>query len=599
MEAKSTIILAVCIAASVSSLGATTYSYDANDAKIYIATVPSGETNAITEAAADVLNGGGVTNFVKRGTGTLISNRDITSYTGGIRIEEGIFHSAPNTIANDTVGKLSGGGEIWVIDGATMELYAPGMYSTHMAGKAVHIAGRGQDDRGALVSCSGNKNQAGASFGNVTLEDDALVSNESAAYFHLAVNGSTFNFNSHTLYLGGTGDVGFDNKPTLQNMPGTTSNPSTAIVSEGYGVKFSGGTSSTMWNLWHAYCGISLTNSTRLIFDSYCGNSFAWPVIMHPGSGIHVKANTKAWGPTTSYNTITDNGVVHLLDSDRNWVQFNLADNFLQIKGKVTGGGLLVKTYTPGAALYLRNKSNDFTNGVVAVNCSINVMTNGALPASGAALSLTNGYAVFHSSQAYTLPPLKTHGNCAVTNYAGFSPSGAWRDSVLKTGAGTLEYNTLVGAPLLDVRGGSVKVNGSNGALPAFEAFGGVSAGTIDLGGESYSVGALQGSPTIANCPALTVTSRLIADASSDGTSGITTDGTLSFSNGAAISVQNPSVVVPGRKRRSWRLATAAGGIEGMPDCSALASGWSLVKSADGKSLTLYSPVVGFKMVVR
>ena len=442
--------------------------------------------------------------------------------------------------------------------------------------------------------CSGTINQTDATFGNVTLENDALVSNESSAQFHIAVSTSTFNFNSHTLYTGGIGEVGFYDKPTLSNMP----NPGVAIVSEGYGVKFQRNATGT-WNLWHTYCDIVLMESSRLIFDSYYGNSLAWPIKMRDGSGIHVKSNAGNWVANTSYNTITDNGVVHLLDPDRNWVQFNNARDFLQVKGRITGGGLLVKTWTPGSALYLGNAANNFTNGIVAVNCSVDVMVNGALPAAGAALSLTNGYAVFHSSQAYTLPPLKAHGNCAVTNYAAFSPSGAWRDSVLKTGTGTLEYNTLIGAPLLDVRGGTVKVNGSGGALPAFEAFGGVSAGTIDLGGESYSVGALQGSPTITNCPALTVTSSLIADASSDGASGITTDGALSFSNGAAISVQNSSVVAPGRKRRSWLLATAAGGIEGMPDCSALASGWSLVKSADGKSLTLYSPVVGFKMVVR
>ena len=56
MDVKSTILFAACIAASVSSLGETAYSYDENDAKIYIATVPAGETNAITEAAAGVLN---------------------------------------------------------------------------------------------------------------------------------------------------------------------------------------------------------------------------------------------------------------------------------------------------------------------------------------------------------------------------------------------------------------------------------------------------------------------------------------------------------------------------------------------------------------
>ena len=594
MNVKSTVIFTACVAASLAGICETMYSYDPADSQIYVATVPDGETNEISSAAAAVLNGGGVTNFVKLGAGTLISNKDITSYTGGIRIEDGIFRSVPNVKANDTVGKLSGGGEIWVLDGATMELYAPSIYLTHMTDKTTHIAGRGFGDRGALVLCAGSINQTAATFGStVKLEADALVSNESTAQFHIAVDGCTLDFNSHTLYLGGTGEVGFYDKPTLSNMP----NPGTAIMSEGYGVKFQRNRTGT-WNLWHTYCDIVLEKSSRLIFDSYFGSTFAWPIKMRDGSGIHVKANAGSWASNTSYNTITQNGVVHLLDPDRNWLQFNNANDFLQVKGKLTGGGLLVKTYTSGSALYLGNSGNDFTNGIVATACSVHLLANGALPAAGAALSLTNGHAVFHSSQAYSLPPLTAHGNCSITNHTGFSPTGAWRDSVTKTGSGTLRYDTLVGAPLLDVRGGTVKINGADGALPEFGAFGGVSAGTIDLGGESYSVGGLQGSPAIANCPTLTVTSGVTVDAASDGAGGVTTDGVLSFANGASVSVLNRSAIGSGRRQRSWLLATAAGGIVGMPDCSAL-TGWSLVKSADGKTLTLFGPAVGFKMVFR
>ena len=454
MDVKSTILFAACIAASVSSLGETAYSYDENDAKIYIATVPAGETNAITEAAAGVLNGGGVTNFVKRGAGTLISNRDITSYTGGIRIEEGIFRTDPNTQANDTVGKLSGGGDIWVLDGATMELYETSLYVTHMQGKTTHIAGRGFGGRGALVACAGTVNQTGATFGNVTLEADALVSNEGNgnsgnSQLAIASSASTLNFNSHSLHFGGTGDVGFYGRPTFSGLPSNNGTLLDAIVSEGYGVRFNGGTASAPWNNWQLKSEIVLTNSTRLIFENCFANSFNWPIKMYPGTGFHVR-NNPAWVVNTSYNTITDTGVVHLLDPDRNWIQFNNPGNFLQFKGKLTGGGLRVNTYQAGSGLYLRNKNNDFTNGIVATSCAIHIMTNGTLPAAGAPLSLTNAYAVFHSSQTYALPPLNAYGNCAVTNHVGFSPSGAWRDAVTKTGTGTLRYATLVGAPRLD-----------------------------------------------------------------------------------------------------------------------------------------------------
>jgi autotransporter-associated beta strand protein len=144
----------------------TQYSYDQSDPNTYIAIVPHGETNEISSAAVSILNENGVTNFVKRGTGSLISNKDISSYAGGIVIAEGVLRSEPSAKANETVGKLDGGGEIWVLDGATMELYTPSttLYSTHMDGKTIHIAGRGFNGNGALAVCAGTAD--GASFGS-------------------------------------------------------------------------------------------------------------------------------------------------------------------------------------------------------------------------------------------------------------------------------------------------------------------------------------------------------------------------------------------------------------------------------------------------
>ena len=590
-------MVALLSVSAMSAMSETEYGYDPSDAKIYIATVPAGETNALTEAAAGVLNGGGVTNFVKRGEGLLVSNRDITSYTGGIVIENGIFRSEPNVQANDTVGKLSGGGDIWVLDGATMELRSPGMYSTHMTGKTTHIAGRGFGGRGALVGCSDNKNQAGATFGTtIKLEADALVCNEagSGVWCLLACNGCTVDFNSKTLHVGGAGDVGFHDVPTLKNMP----NPGTAIVSEGYGVRFQRQNKGT-WNLWHTYCGIELKESSRLLMNSVFASNFGWPITMQRGSGIHVRETAGTWAVNTSYNIITGDEKIYLNDSDRNFIQFNNATDFLFIKRRITGGGLQVKTYTAGAGLYLSNRNNDFTNGIVATSCSINILTNGAVPAAGAALSLTNAYAVFHSSEAYSLPPLNAYGNCAVTNYVGFSPSGAWREAVTKTGTGTLRYATLVGAPCLDVRGGTVKLESVGGALPVFGKLGGTRNGTIDFGGNAYSISGISGSPCVTGCPTLTVASSWAIDAASleDFGGGLATDGALAFSDGVVISVENCGAV--GRRQRSWVLATAADGITGMLGCIGSVNGWSVQKSADGKTLSLVSPPAGFKCIIR
>lgn len=596
MRIRREILVALSSVAAMATVADTEYGYDPSDPKIYIATVHAGETNEISAAAVSVLNADGVTNFVKRGQGVLVSNKDITSYTGGIAIEDGIFRSVPNTQANDTVGKLSGGGEIWVLDGATMELYAPNMYSTHMNGKTTHIAGGGFGGRGALVACAGNLNQAGATFGStIKLEADARVSNDGSNYFYLAVDGCTVDFNAKTLYAGGAGEIAFVNEPTLKNMP----NPGTAIFSDGHGVKF-GRPSSGSFNLWHTYCGIVLTNGSRLIISSLFGTNFAWPLTLHEGTGIHVTSTGAEWVANTQWNRLTANAVLSLLDGDRNWIQFNGAKDFLFIQGKITGGGLNVRTYTPGSSLYLSNKDNSFTNGLVASRCAVHVMTNGALPSAGAAFSLTNAYAVFHSSQAYLLPPLAADGNCAVSNYTGFSASGAWRDSVTKTGTGTLAYRTLIGAPLLDVRGGTVKIEAVGGELPAFEALGGSVNGTVDFGGNAYSVSKLAGAPQVVNCPALTVTAACeMETATLDGSSGFSTDGSLVFGAGAKLTVSDADLYPAGRRSRRWTIVSAEDGITGMPALDASLAGWTLAKSADGRTLALASPAVGFELIVR
>ena len=584
----------------------TQYFYDQSNPNTYIAIVPYGETNEISSATVSILNENGVTNFVKRGTGSLISNKDISSYVGGIVIAEGVLRSEPSAKANETVGKLDGGGEIWVLDGATMELYTPSttLYSTHMDGKTIHIAGRGFNGNGALAVCAGTAD--GASFGSkIILEDNALVCNDGCRGFTLVRNTGTLDFNNKTLHIGGTtwqsdGDalVRFvGNNAVFANVL----RPGTVIVSEGYGTEFYSGDSGHKWNLWHEKSEMVLTNSSRLYMNGMYASNFKWNLKMHSGTGIQV-ANTKAnWVSDTSYNYFTKGSVITLLDPAWNWIRLTHAKDHLYIKGKITGGGLRVNRYTAGTCgLYLDNSDNDFTNGVVVIGCSVHLLANGSLPPAGAALSLTNSAAIFHLTEQYSLPPLEANGNCIVSNYPGAASSGEWRGSITKSGSGTLQYRSLIGAPLLDARGGTVKIlqSGEDGALPVFGSLGGTSSGTIDFDGKSYAVAGLEGSPNVV-CPKLTVTSNWTIDAESlDAFDGVSVDGELEFGDGAVLTVHNKDIVEGGR-RRHCVVATASGGIKGLPDCSANAQGWSFEKSTDGKSLVLHSPDVGLKFILR
>jgi hypothetical protein len=332
-------------------------------------------------------------------------------------------------------------------------------------------------------------------------------------------------------------------------------------------------------------------------------NTFKWDVILHEGAVLQASDTPSGgWASNSGFNQISSASVVTLLDPVRNKMQLTQAKDHLYINGKVTGGGIEVSTYTAGAGLYLGNRKNDFMNGVlVNSGCSIHMITNGALPSSGAALSLKDGSsAVLHPSEPYMLPPLEASGKCLVTNYMGASATGAWRDSVKKTGSGVLEYSVLVGAPLLDARGGTVKINPVGGELAVFNTIGGTSSGSVDFGGRNYTVESASGSPNVVNCPMLTVSKGWKFDAATPTDSaGLSTDGFLVFDDGCTLTVKNADMIAAGSRRRTWVVATAAGGITGIPECVCDVPGWNVEKSADAKTLLLHSPIVGFRMILR
>jgi hypothetical protein len=481
-----------------------------------------------------------------------------------------------------------------------MEILSAVVYSSAMKGKTLHIAGRGVNGLGALVSYAGSKDGT-SSATNIILEADALVCNNSNNdnAFYFICSGYKIDFKGNTLHLGGSNRVTLYGGAAMSNM----TRPGRAIVCEGAkGAVFTSSSNSSMWNFWHSDCEIAVTNSSHLTFSRMHVSTFNWPVTLYEGAVLQVAQTPNGWSPTTGYNRITKSSVVTLLDPVRNRIQLTNAGDHLFISGEIRGGGMTVETYTPGAGLYLENRNNNFTNGVaVGAGCSVHVVTNGALPAAGAPLVLSDrSGAVLHSLEPYVLPPLEASGNCYVSNYVGVSSTGAWSGYVRKSGAGTLRYNVLVGSPLLDLRGGTVKFEPVGGKLPVFGAIGGIAAGTADFGGSAYSVDSASGSPNVVNCPTLTVTSGWTCDATASVDSeGLSTDGVLAFAEGCTLAVQNASAIAAGSRKRTWVVATAAGGIEGIPDCAGDVPGWTLEKTLDSKTLLLHSPSIGFRMILR
>lgn len=156
------------------------YSYE-NDGKTYVATVAAGEaaTLADGDGPAAVLNENNVTNFVKRGDGTLKVSANLSSFTGDLYVEDGVYSSSPQTgdAANTTAGATGTEYKIFVLLGATFDFDTT--VANHHLEREWHIRGRGHDDAtmgelGALHSTASGQ-ALSAVAGTVILEGETMI----------------------------------------------------------------------------------------------------------------------------------------------------------------------------------------------------------------------------------------------------------------------------------------------------------------------------------------------------------------------------------------------------------------------------------------
>lgn len=176
-----TLLFAVSIAFAAGAARAeAAYSYE-NDGKTYVATVAAGETATLADGdgPAAVLNENNVTNFVKRGDGTLKVSANLSSFTGDLYVEDGVYSSSPtaDNAANTTAGATGTEYKIFVFPGATFDFDTT--VAGHVLSREWHICGRGhnnssQGELGALhVTFSGQALSAVA--GKVVLEGETLI----------------------------------------------------------------------------------------------------------------------------------------------------------------------------------------------------------------------------------------------------------------------------------------------------------------------------------------------------------------------------------------------------------------------------------------
>lgn len=421
----------VMLAATMSMAGDSVAGYGLEEElKTLYVNVESGE-DVLPSECVPMLTGNAVTNLVKIGGGKLSVSENLTSYTGHITVAEGIYSFTTNV----ALGKLSNdAGSVYVEDGATLD-YSPQAKAGGWYTKRIEFSGRGVDGMGAL-SFSGPAVNERMCFGsNLVMRADALIkNNKSEGYLYqtggsypiwLDMNGHTLTFAGNTVVLGclnvvNPGHIIVSNHTFYinagnNNFGGGPENTFTYRNTSGY-LKFTNQSGKTPWTF--------RPEALRVItFDT---------------------ANT-----STNQNYWT--GPVELSGGQRFEVQPKTGH--FSLKGAVKGNGWIsVRGTDDGGHFHLFSGENSFTGGAVGYLATYHLWNDGALPADGGSLSLTNGGVRLENPDVtYTLPVLELCKSNSVTG-----GKGTWR-KVVKTGTGTAVWDSMTGSDLLDVQGGTVR----------------------------------------------------------------------------------------------------------------------------------------------
>ena len=449
--------------------GATTYSL--LDDRVLEISVPAGEINSVDAAQLESADSNGVTNIVKVGLGAfkMDDKTAIPNYEGDIHVKEGTWIVA----CTNALGKLSsnvdgsGVGGVFVTDGGTLEIGGTDPIIKN-DGKKISIEGTGVDGNGALVitSTSGDvKNTLGK---NISLTGDATIGMMSKVNVYLY--GAAISLNGHKLsiakHITSQNVLVFNGNTAKCNIqgPGEVKFPGKSFISFEGGVSMLGNDGT-----------ITFVDESRFKSNGMRGR-YEWPMVWDSTGIISMTRQTTSDVVT---NRNTWHGPVRL---DKNMkVSFSSSGTF-GLMGPVSGnGGLDIywgasgKPEVPTNFVNLGNANSEFTGGVRVQDLVVNVMENGAVPADGGVFALTNSIVNFEPLKNYMLPDGIIHvddGDERSVN----GGMGKWK-TLVKTGAGTVNYDSAIGAEELDLREGVLKVSLNQsmfaGLIEGVEHFGG------------------------------------------------------------------------------------------------------------------------------
>ena len=391
-----------------------------------------------------------VTSLVIDCAGVVTSDVALAGWSGDLRIRP---RSVFEVTANGALGTADGA--IFIEDGGQLKMSVMAKFTWTQVKKTCSFEGEGPDGNGALYSISAqHENEYCLWPYRLVMTGDATwkAANDS----QMDVYGAELDMNGHTLRYGVSGRfhaVKITNPGHIVHFYG-------GMLIQG-GCDFGGGDTNT------------ITVQRGATMRQWGGpGTTPWTAIFEPGSNLYPGAYSgNQWqGP------VVLEGMVPM----QRWLE----GATMTFYGPVSGSGGIFSAnngvYGELMTLRLACPTNDFRGGVQLRGCVLDLPTDGALPADGAELVMTNSSVTFAEGIAYDLPAAVFSGTGTVSR-----GSGAWRGSVTKDGAGELVYASGVGADLLDVKGGSVRlvcddkglyrgiVQGTkeeNTALAAFEA---------------------------------------------------------------------------------------------------------------------------------
>ena len=412
------------------------------DLKTLTVTVADGDAADFDTAGYGAcLTGNTVTNLVKKGGGSLaLGSNDFSAYAGAFTVVSG-------TVSYVTAGALgSVNSPVYVKNGGTLECRGARNFALDStAVKKIVFEGYGMDGTGALRAIG---HQERGPFGKrLTMTGDASYTGDN-------ICGTAYNtyldMGGHTL--------------TVSAAPGgrflfsgiRLSNPGSIVMTNGICAVQNGiaweGSSANVITANVATAELSSVPATASLPWTWVlgGNCKTFYVGENNGNDRFNPARNRWSGPIEI--------LAPTLRVYANNSQAQYTTRSVSFGGKVSGGGISLEGDLSGnnpergdTHLHLVSGDNDFTGGVSVAQASLHLWADGALPADGGKLVVTNGFVYLDSTNStYSLPGLTVCGTGAVRN-----ARGTWTGGIVKRGTGAFRNESWTATPSLVVEEGS------------------------------------------------------------------------------------------------------------------------------------------------